>query len=791
MKLARVCGLLLLLLCLATALLVSADSTQAKNKPSPDATVPKKQPLAQPLPDPVPESSGEQFTFQTDVQRVMKIIINSLYKTKEIFLRELISNASDALDKLRFLSLTDTKLLEGNNDLKITVRAFPDSKTLVLTDTGVGMTKKELKENLGTIAKSGTAEFLKAVENDKNDVGLIGQFGVGFFSAYLVADRVTVASKSPAEDKQYVWTSDAENGFSIVEDPRGNSLGRGTEIVLHLKDDAVEYLKEDKLKGLIAKYSEFINFPIYLHTNQTIEEEVPVTEEDMREREKAHGDDDLDDELRVDDKDKADADADKPTTKKVSKTVQDWERVNVNKPIWTRPASEVTPDEYNQFYQSYFKDYKDPVSYTHFKGEGNVNFKAILYIPQKAPANPTQATQESYLHNIKLFVRRVFITDELIDFLPRYLSFIKGLIDSDDFPLNVSRETVQQNRILAILKKRVVGKALEMFKKLAENGTSYQQFYNNYGHALKLGAIEDKRNQAKILPLLRFRSSALEHRDNVTSFDGYISRMRKGQDSIFFVTGFDLDEISKSPHIEALVKRGYEVLYLSDPIDEYFTQAVTEYNGKKFANVAKGDLKFGDEDEETKQEQEELASKFQPLADWLGKTMSDKIDKAVVSNRLTDSPCALVASAYGWTGPMEQIMHAQKSAVDDYMFDFYAKQKKTLEINPRHPLIEALLAKVEDDATDEDVVDLALSLFDITSIRSGYQIKDTTAVARRLERAIRLGLGVDLKAKADVKLKEAPEVAATKRDAGSNGEDDAAKEKVPIDAEEDALHDEL
>jgi len=408
------------------------------------------------------------------------IIVHSLYKSTEIFLRELISNASDALDKLRFFALTNPDAL-NDVELRIEIRADKDAKTLVIRDTGIGMSKEDLIKNLGTIAKSGTNDFIQKIQNNTADMSLIGQFGVGFYSIYLVADTVTVVSRTPGQP-QYIWESNAQNEFTVVEDPRGPTLTRGTEITLYIKESGEEFLDEERLKGLVQKYSQFIHFPIYIWSNKTISVEEPIEadESDDLDKEKAEKDDlDKDDDVEDVDTPK------KPTSKTVEKTIQEWEKVNLNKPIWTRNPKEVEEEEYEEFYRAFNKDTEAPLAYDHFKAEGEHDFRAILFVPAKAPEQFLQQA-DSAIRNIKLFVRRVFITDELIDFLPRWLSFIKGLVDSDDFPLNVSRETVQESAILKFIKKKVISKALDLFKTLSKDESKYKKFLENYGVALKV-----------------------------------------------------------------------------------------------------------------------------------------------------------------------------------------------------------------------------------------------------------------------------------------------------------------
>lgn len=417
---------------------------------------------------------GEKFTFQAEVNRMMKLIINSLYRNKEIFLRELISNASDALDKIRLLSLTDSTQLDTNKNMQIQIKADKDNKVLHIIDTGIGMSKKDLINNLGTIAKSGTADFLSKMQDEKSegqeDNDMIGQFGVGFYSAFLVADRVVVTTKHNS-DKQYIWESDA-NSFSITDDPRGDTLKRGSQVSLYLKEEAQDFLEEDTVKQLIKKYSQFINFPIYLWTSKSVEEEVPV-EEESKEDAAEDAVEDGDEDAKVEE----DADEDKPKTKKVTKTVWDWLVMNDNKPIWTRKPAEVTDGEYNEFYKSLTKDTSDPFTHTHFIAEGEVTFKSLLFIPKVQPSESFNK-YGTKSDNIKLFVRRVFITDEFNDMMPNYLNFIRGIVDSDDLPLNVSRETLQQHKLIKVIKKKLVRKVLDMIKKISKE--EYVKFWKEF-----------------------------------------------------------------------------------------------------------------------------------------------------------------------------------------------------------------------------------------------------------------------------------------------------------------------
>uniref|UniRef100_A0A8C2E6B4 Endoplasmin n=1 Tax=Cyprinus carpio TaxID=7962 RepID=A0A8C2E6B4_CYPCA len=693
---------------------------------------------------------AEKHAFQAEVNRMMKLIINSLYKNKEIFLRELISNASDALDKIRLLSLTNEDALAGNEELTIKIKSDKEKNMLHITDTGIGMTKEELVKNLGTIAKSGTSEFLNKM-NDMQEEGqstseLIGQFGVGFYSAFLVADKVIVTSKHN-NDTQHIWESDS-NAFSVISDPRGDTLGRGTTITLVMKEEASDYLELETIKNLVKKYSQFINFPIYVWSSKTETVEEPIEEETAdAEKEEA-----AEDEAEVEEEDE---DKDKPKTKKVEKTVWDWELMNDIKPIWQRPAKEVEEDEYKAFYKTFSRDSDEPISHIHFTAEGEVTFKSILFIPASAPRGLFDEYGTKKNDFIKLFVRRVFITDDFHDMMPKYLNFIKGVVDSDDLPLNVSRETLQQHKLLKVIRKKLVRKTLDMIKKIAEEQYN-DKFWKEFGTNIKLGVIEDHSNRTRLAKLLRFQTS---HSDTTpSSLEQYVERMKEKQDKIYFMAGTSRKEAESSPFVERLLKKGYEVIYLTEPVDEYCIQALPEFDGKRFQNVAKEGVKF-DESDKAKEKREALEKEFEPLTTWMKeKSLKDNIEKAVLSQRLTKSPCALVASQYGWSGNMERIMKAQAYQTGkDISTNYYASQKKTLEINPKHPLIKEMLKRVQDNAEDQTAADLAVVLFETATLRSGYQLTDTKAYGDRIERMLRLSMNIDLDEQVHTKPKEEPE----------------------------------
>eukprot|EP01090_Pellita_catalonica_P022095 TRINITY_DN8455_c0_g1_i3.p1 TRINITY_DN8455_c0_g1~~TRINITY_DN8455_c0_g1_i3.p1 ORF type:complete len:695 (-),score=172.85 TRINITY_DN8455_c0_g1_i3:347-2431(-) len=604
------------------------------------------------------QESTEKFQFQAEVNKIMQIIVHSLYSNKEIFVRELVSNASDALDKIRFQALTDTDALGDTPDLEIRIKADKENRTLTISDTGIGMTHEDLINNLGTIAQSGTKAFTEALERGDSS-NLIGQFGVGFYSAYLVADKLEVVTKHN-DDDQYVWESSSQNSFSISKDPRGNTLGRGTSITLYLKSDADmreemdSYLEQDTLKGLIDKYSRFIDFPIYMWMSHEEEHEEIVEAEEEEDDEEEDGELELEDEEVEDDGEEDEG----PETRTVTEIVWAWEKLNETKPIWLRNKNDVTDEEYVEFYKAIAKVDEEPVTHIHFAAEGDVEFKSILYLPEQPPYGQFDPTTRQ--RGVKLYVRRVFITDDFDTVIPKYLSFLKGVVDSNSIPLNISREMLQEHASLDIIKKKLIRKAISMFQVLSQDEEKYNAFWKNYGVNIKLGAIEDSKNRSRLSKLLRFNSSTT---GELTSFDDYVERMKEGQDQIYFLSGSSLEEIKDSPLLEQLFSRGYEVLMMVDPIDEYVMQNLNKYDSKyKITNVAKEGLKFNEEDEETKDDEPDYDEEFKGLIDFLKTTFSKTISKVKISNRLTSSPAALVAESWGYTATMEKVMKTQALA---------------------------------------------------------------------------------------------------------------------------------
>ncbi|KAK9118666.1 hypothetical protein Scep_016759 [Stephania cephalantha] len=667
------------------------------------------------------ETSGEKFEYQAEVSRLLDLIVHSLYSHKEVFLRELVSNASDALDKLRFLSVTEPDLLGDAGELEIRIKSDPDNGTITITDTGIGMTKEELIDCLGTIAQSGTSKFLKALKENKDlgaDNGLIGQFGVGFYSAFLVAEKVVVSTKSPRSDKQYVWESVADSSSYVIReetDPE-KLLPRGTQITLYLRpDDKYEFSEPARIQSLVKNYSQFVSFPIYtwLEKSKTVE----VEEEETKEGE-------------------AKPEGEKKKTKTVTEKYWDWELANETKPIWMRTQKEVEKDEYHGFFKKTFNEFLDPLAYTHFSTEGEVEFKSVLYIPGMAPLNNEDVINPK-TKNIRLYVKRVFISDDFDgELFPRYLSFVKGVVDSNDLPLNVSREILQESRIVRIMRKRLVRKTFDMIQDISESEDKedYKKFWENFGRFIKLGCIEDAGNHKRIAPLLRFYSSKSE--EELISLDSYVENMGEKQKAIYYLATDSLKSAKTAPFLEKLLQKDIEVLYLIEPIDEVAIQNLQTYKEKKFVDISKEDLELDDEDEVKERENKQ---EYNLLCDWIKQQLGDKVAKVQVSKRLSSSPCVLVSGKFGWSANMERLMKAQ--TLGDTSSLEFMRGRRILEINPDHPIIKDLNAACKNAPESGEAKRAADLLYDTALISSGFSPDSPAELGNKIYEMMAIALG--------------------------------------------------
>merc|ERR1712099_117231 len=707
-------------------------------------------------------------------------------------------------EKARFHSVQDETFLGDTKDLEIKMEHDADAKTISIVDSGVGMSKADLINNLGTVAKSGTTNFLEAMAEGA-DANLIGQFGVGFYSAFLVADKVSVTSKCNDDPVQHVWESSADASFTVSDDPRGNTLGRGTRVTLQLKEDAHDYLSEDKLKESAKKYSQFVQFPIYVKVKKEVDVEAEEEDDDKEDEDEEEKKDDVE---TKDDEEKEEEEEKKEAPKK--KTVYEWEQVNTQKAIWLRAKEDVTEEEYTEFYKAISKDYLDPLAYTHFNAEGEIEFKSILFLPKKAPFDMMDNywTKKS---EVKLFVRRVLVADKFDELLPRYLNFVRGVVDSDDLPLNVSREQLQQNKIMKVISKKLVRKVLELMKKLAKEGdgddeeekeeedekaadsekeekkdkkddeSTWLKFWKEFNKNLKMGCYEDDSNRSKISKLLLFTTTKSEGKE--INLDKYLDRMQESQESIYYMSGESLEVMQKAPALQMFKKKDIEVLMLTDHLDEPCIQKLADYEGKKFVSIQKADVKL-DETEEEKKKFTKLKDMYKPLADWWKEKLTDltekgamkdagvKVEKVEISKRLTDSPVVVVTSQFGYSAQQERVMKAQSFQNKDQIN--MMSGRKTLEVNPNHPVVVDLLNKVKTDKENKAALDTAPVLFQTALIESGYEIADPSALVNRVYRLMSKELGVD--PDAPLKEVEVPEEEEEAEEAEEEEEEEAEEE---------------
>jgi len=680
-------------------------------------------------------TTPETYAFSADINQLLSLIINTFYSNKDVFLRELISNASDALNKIRYSSLTDQTVLGNSKDLCIRISFDKEYQKLIIEDNGVGMTKEDMIKNLGTIAKSGTKSFIESMTAGGADISMIGQFGVGFYSAYLVADKVSVISKNNDDSETYIWESTAGGSF-VISREENYQIERGTVIILSIKEDMKQYLDENEIRKLIKKHNQFIDFPIYLQNikTRTIETEEEVKTDESIEEVKV--DDAIDVEVKVDD-----VENEKVSPK--TETYTDWEFVNQEKPIWTRNPKEVSDEEYASFYKTISGDYDQHLDVSHFSVEGQIEFKGLLYVPKKAPFDMFENSGNKRPNNIKLYVRKVFITDNCEDLIPDYMKFVKGVIDSEDLPLNISRETLQQNKIMKVIKKNVMKKCMDLFNKIAEDPEKYKTFYEQYNKNIKLGIHEDSVNRQKLASFLRFESS--KSGDSTVSLDEYINNMKEGQSGIYYITGESKRSVMNSPFLEKLRKRDIEVLFLTDALDEYITQQLKEYNEKKLICITKENMMM-DNDKEDVESFEVIKKKYEKTCEYIKSILGDSIEKVVVSNRLDSSPCVLVTNEYGWTANMQRIMKAQALRSNDGGMGFMMN-KKIMEINPYNNIIKRINEKVSGDSTvgleQKTLNDLIYLLYDITLQSSGFSLEDPASFSNRILKLINIGLGVE------------------------------------------------
>lgn len=623
-------------------------------------------------------SDKKTHGFQAEVNQLLKLMIHSLYSNKEIFLRELVSNASDACDKLRFMATSDDSLYEGNGELEVKVDFDPEAKTITIADNGIGMTSDEVVEHIGTIAKSGTKSFFESLTGDQaKDSALIGQFGVGFYSSFIIADKVTLTTRKAGESQAVQWESTGEGDYTLENVEKES---RGTEIVLHLREDEEEFLDRWRLRGLITKYSDHVAFPVKMLEY--------VSEEDAKEGK-----------------------------------VAEYEQINKGQPLWTRSKSEVTDEEYKEFYKSTSHDFEDPLLWSHNRVEGTQEYTSLLYIPSKAPFD---MWDRDNMHGVKLYVQRVFIMDDAEKLMPRYMRFVRGVIDSSDLPLNVSREILQGSKVIDTIRSGSVKKVLSTLEKMAKNEPEqYAGFWKEFGPALKEGPGEDAANKEKIAKLLRFASTEANTDEETVSFEDYIGRMKEGQDKIYFITADSFAAAKNSPHLEVFRKKGIEVLLLSDRVDEWLVSHLTDFDGKQMQSVAKGDLDLGEtETDEEKAEKEKVEEGAKGTIGRIKTALGDRVQEVKVTHRLTDSPACIIADANGMSANLERMLKSAGQEVPE--------SKPILEINPSHPVVTRMEAET-DEARFNDWSEI---LFDQAILSEGGKLDDPASFVRKLNQML-------------------------------------------------------
>ncbi|MGI9274362.1 MAG: molecular chaperone HtpG [Endozoicomonas sp.] len=632
------------------------------------------------------EAKKETLGFQTEVKQLLHLMIHSLYSNREIFLRELVSNASDAADKLRFEALHNASLLESDPNLDIRISFDKEAKTVSIADNGIGMNREDVIAHLGTIAKSGTADFLKHLSGDQQkDSQLIGQFGVGFYSAFIVADKVTVETRKADSEGGVRWVSDGSGEFTVESIDKEK---RGTNIILHLKPEAEEFADGWRLRNIVRKYSDHISMPILMLKELSMDEEGPAAEEEEKE-EKA----------------------------------PEWETVNTAKALWTRSRSEISDEEYTEFYKHISHDFTDPLKWSHNRVEGKLEYNSLLFIPSKAPFDLYNRDMQK---GLKLYVQRVFIMDQAEEFLPMYLRFIKGVVDSNDLSLNVSREILQKDPAVDSMKTALTKRVLDMLEKMAKKEEEkYAEFWKEFGQVLKEGPAEDFANREKVAKLLRFATTESKGAEQDQSLEGYVSRMKEGQDKIYYITAETHNAAANSPHLEVFKKKGVEVLLLADRVDEWLMSHMNEFDGKQFADIARGDLDLGKlDDEEDKKALEESAKDKEDLLKRIKEALGDSVEEVRVTHRLTDSPACLVVGDNDMGAQMRRIMEAAGQAMPD--------AKPIFEINPEHPLI----ARLDHEADEDRFVDLSKVVFDQASLAAGGQLDDPATYVQRLNKLL-------------------------------------------------------